>query len=81
MKTVFHKLVATCKLILIFLALTFFFYGLIVWIGDQVYNHYRYDDPKGRAVKVDQPLEVTRTGGADLEALKNRLLFYYWFGE
>lgn len=80
MNTGFQKLIGTFKLILVFAVLTLFFYGVIVWIGDQVYDNYRYDDPKGRAVKVDQPVELTNSI-IDLESLKNRLLFYYWFGE
>ncbi|GAA0364028.1 DUF4227 family protein [Bacillus horti] len=80
MKPLFHKVGGMLKLVIIFIALTFFFYGMIVWIGDQVYKNYRYDGPKGRAIKVVQQVEQPNQYSG-MEFFLERLRFYYWFGE
>jgi hypothetical protein len=73
------KLWDICKLLLIFTTLTIFFYGLILWIGDRVEQINRDDNPNGRAVKVIQTFDHPSLN--TIEDFKNRLFFYYWFGE
>jgi hypothetical protein len=74
-----RKLIDVCKLMIIFTTLTLFFYGMIVWTVEKIEPHQRYETPKGKATKVFQFQEVTSL--ENIEQFKNRLLFYYWFGE
>jgi hypothetical protein len=73
------KLLEIGKIFIIFTTLTIFFYGLILWIGDKVEQINRDEDPKGRAVKVSQIIDHPSMN--NIEDFKNRLYFYYWFGE
>lgn len=67
------------KLIIVFATLTFFFYGFITWAADKVERYQRGDHPKGKAVKVFHAPEQETSGS--VQEFKDRLLFYYWFGE
>lgn len=79
MRFQFRKMMDFCKVLLIFLSLTVFFYGLILWVGDRVEQNQRFENPKGKAIKVfysiDQPTMST------FDDYKKRLFLYYWFGE
>lgn len=79
MKVQFQKVMDLCKVLIIFLTLTVFFYGLILWIGDRVEQNQRFESPKGKAIKVfyaiDQPTMLT------FDDYRKRLFFYYRFGE
>jgi len=74
-----QKMLDICKLLLVFTTLTLFFYGMIVWVVEKIEPPHRYNQPKGKAVKVLQfeNLPVMK----NMDDFKNRLLFYYWFGE
>ncbi|WP_202076813.1 DUF4227 family protein [Caldalkalibacillus salinus] len=73
-----REVVRLCQLLVIFTTLTLLFYGGIVWIGGLVEENYREDGPRGRAVKVfDADGEMLTT----LHDVKQRLMFYYWYGE
>lgn len=67
------------KMLIIFTTLTFFFYGFITWAADKVEQYQRGDHPKGKAVKVFHFLEQETLNS--VQEFKDRLLFYYWFGE
>jgi hypothetical protein len=85
MRLQFHKLMDICKLLIIFMTLTIFFYGLIIWVVEKVEPHQRYETPKGRAIKVIQvgehPIIEEYPTMNSIDEFKNRLFFYYWFGE
>lgn len=74
-----NKLIDVCKLLTIFITLTIFFYGFISWAADKVDHYQRGDHPKGKATKVVQYMEQEAL--IPLKDFKDRLLFYYWFGE
>jgi Fe2+ transport system protein B len=64
------------KVFLLFTGCTIFFYYGIIWISQEYQNyHYRYEKPKGSAVKVFQSVE------ADHVNWKDRLLLFYLDGE
>ncbi|EGL82485.1 hypothetical protein CathTA2_2024 [Caldalkalibacillus thermarum TA2.A1] len=73
------RLMDVIKIITVFVALTLFFYVMIVWVADALEEHSEEDRPKGRAVKV-----FNSQREASLETIhdvKDRLMFFYWFGE
>lgn len=79
MRQQFVKIVSICKLMLLFVSLTGVFYGAILWISEHVQQNYRYEEPKGRSVPVlfqDSTVHLT-----SIQDIKNRLLFFYRFGE
>lgn len=63
------------KVFLLFVGCTLLFYYSIVWISQEYENFHRYDEPKGRAMKVVKMEEESNV------SLLDRLLFYYYFGE
>lgn len=77
MRKQFRNLMDICKLLLIFVTLTFIFYGVIVWINDKIEPQHRYEEPRGRAVKVVQMEEESTL----LYDFKERLLLFYQIGE
>ncbi|MCT8138792.1 YqzK family protein [Anaerobacillus sp. CMMVII] len=66
----------TIRVFLLFMGCTVLFYYGILWVSQEYESYHRYDEPKGRAVKVVQMNEpVDRNGFLD------RLMFFYHFGE
>jgi hypothetical protein len=66
----------TIRVFLLFLGCTLLFYYGILWVSQEYESYHRYDEPKGRAVKVVQMNEnIERTGPLQ------RLMFFYHFGE
>ncbi|HHY22267.1 MAG TPA: YqzK family protein [Bacilli bacterium] len=66
----------TLKVFVLFTGCTLLFYYGILWISAEYESYHRYDEPKGKAVKVMQMIEEEE-GAAFLP----RLLFFYHFGE
>ena len=67
----------TIRVFIIFIGCTLIFYYGILWVSQEYESYHRYDEPKGRAVKVVQmdsihPEKVT---------FMDRLLFFYHYGE
>ena len=79
MNYIWSKLGEVVKLVIIFTTLTLFFYGFITWAADKVEQYQRGDHPKGRAVKVVQFIEQEAL--LSVQEFKDRILFYYWYGE
>lgn len=66
----------TFKVFLLFMGCTLLFYYGILWVSNEYDRYHRYDEPKGRAVKVFQmDTEVEE------QTFIHRLLFFYHFGE
>jgi hypothetical protein len=76
MRELWVKGVELIKFMLVFTVLTLFFYGVIVWIAEQIEIYHQEEEPRGRAVKV-----IDQTDLQHFDDVKNRLMFYYWFGE
>lgn len=65
----------TIKVFLLFVTCTLLFYYGILWVSNEYDSYHRYDEPKGRAVKVVQMEDDIDQHWLD------RLLFYYHYGE
>lgn len=72
----FEMIWNTIKVFILFVGCTLIFYYGILWVSEEYESYHRYDEPKGRAVKVMQPMD-TEEGPSWLD----RLIFYYHFGE
>ncbi|WP_025026161.1 YqzK family protein [Caldalkalibacillus mannanilyticus] len=79
MNTQLHKFIDVCKLLVIFITLTLLFYGMIIWVVEKIEPHHRYNQPKGKAVKVFQMDSLPTLNSA--KDYRDRLLFFYWYGE
>lgn len=66
----------TLKVFIIFVGSTLLFYYVILWVSNEYENYHRYDEPKGRAVKVVQMMHQEEESH-----WLDRLLFYYHYGE
>lgn len=66
----------TIKVFLLFTGCTLLFYYGILWVSHEYDSYHRYDEPKGKAVKVFQV-----ESGSDENTFIDRLLFFYYFGE
>ncbi|MFN7253078.1 MAG: YqzK family protein [Anaerobacillus sp.] len=66
----------TIRVFLLFMGCTLLFYYGILWVSQEYESYHRYDEPKGRAVKV-----VQMSDNIDKNQLLDRLLFFYHFGE
>ncbi|OIJ15943.1 hypothetical protein BKP35_02865 [Anaerobacillus arseniciselenatis] len=66
----------TFRVFLLFLGCTLLFYYGILWVSQEYESYHRYDEPKGRAVKVVQMEEPQQSSG-----MLDRLMFFYHFGE
>lgn len=66
------------KLLLIFIVLTTIFYGFIVWMAEIVAPHQQNDAPRGKVIKVHTEANEAPQYVHDF---KERLMFFYWFGE
>lgn len=72
------KVADMTKVLLVFVMLTIIFYGLIVWVTDQLDSRYQ-DGPHGKSVKVyDMSVE---NGMRNISDVQHRLQFFYWYGE
>ena len=67
----------TIKVFLLFMGCTLLFYYGILWVSNEYDRYHRYDEPKGRAVKVFQ-MEAAEV---EEQRFIERLLFFYHFGE
>lgn len=65
----------TLKVFVLFTGCTLLFYYGILWISAEYEGYHRYDEPKGKAVKVMQMIEEEEA------TFLPRLLFFYHFGE
>lgn len=66
----------TLKVFILFVGCTLLFYYGILWVSEEYESYHRYDEPKGRAVKVfQQEAEIKESHWVD------RLLFFYHYGE
>lgn len=66
----------TMKVFVLFVGCTVLFYYALMWVNQEYAGYHKYDQPKGRAVKVYQP--------ADQNASFNwlhRLELFYQSGE
>ncbi|OIJ10733.1 hypothetical protein BKP37_17510 [Anaerobacillus alkalilacustris] len=66
----------TIRVFLLFMGCTLLFYYGILWVSQEYQSYHRYDEPKGRAIKVVQMNEHQQQDG-----FLNRLMFFYQFGE
>ncbi|UOE96123.1 MULTISPECIES: YqzK family protein [Bacillaceae] len=66
----------TVKVFIVFMGCTLIFYYGILWVSKEYESYHRYDEPKGRAVKVVQMDEHQ-----PLPEWVERLMFFYHFGE
>lgn len=66
----------TIRVFLLFMGCTLLFYYGILWVSQEYQSYHRYDEPKGRAIKVVQMNEQQQQDG-----FLNRLMFFYQFGE
>ena len=74
MRNWFNFIWSTFKVFILFMGCTLLFYYGILWVSEEYESYHRYDEPKGRAVKVFQMQE-------EEPAWLDRLLFFYHFGE
>ncbi|WP_017728163.1 YqzK family protein [Halalkalibacterium ligniniphilum] len=75
MKSLLTVVFQTIKVFLIFMGCTLLFYYGILWISAEYESYHRYDEPKGKAVKViKMETEEERT-------MVDRLMLFYHFGE
>ncbi|MDQ0339156.1 membrane-bound ClpP family serine protease [Caldalkalibacillus uzonensis] len=79
MRESYMRLVDVIKIMAVFAALTLFFYVIIVWVADALEQHSEEERPKGRAVKVFDPQREESM--QSFHDVKQRLMFFYWFGE
>ena len=70
----FRFMLNTLKVFILFMGCTLLFYYGILWVSEEYESYHRYDEPKGRAVKVFQ-MEETDSSWID------RLFFFYQYGE
>ncbi|WP_181419258.1 DUF4227 family protein [Aneurinibacillus soli] len=66
------------KLLLIFMACTFIFYQLFLYMNDVIKPAQPYQEPDGKAVKAMKSLGGTGSVYADT---KRRLFDFYYYGE
>lgn len=66
------------KLLLIFIACTFIFYKLFLYMNDIIKPAQPYREPEGKAVKVMKPVGGAEQVYADA---KRRLFDFYYYGE
>ncbi|WP_216830460.1 YqzK family protein [Alkalihalobacterium elongatum] len=76
MKTWLDAIWNTLKVFVLFMGCTLLFYYGILWVSEEYESYHRYDEPKGRAVKVIQMEQVN-----EQPTWVDRLLFFYHFGE
>lgn len=84
MKAQWTKMLEIIKLLLVFAALTLLFYGMIIWIVDYWEDRQLDEQPKGKVVTVFEHIGTERDSGEitrHVRDMKDRLLFFYWFGE
>ncbi|ADC50998.1 MULTISPECIES: YqzK family protein [Alkalihalophilus] len=76
MKQWFLLVLQSIKVFLLFIGCTVLFYYGILWVSAEYESYHRYDEPKGKAVKVmsyeSNEIEMTWV---------DRLMMYYHFGE
>lgn len=65
----------TIKVFIIFVGCTLLFYYAILLVSNEYESYHRYDEPKGRAVKVIQTNRENESTWLD------RLIFFYQNGE
>lgn len=78
MVTELEKVMGILKLLLVFITLTAMFYGVILWVEDQVERNFQ-NEPRGRAVKVQQTYDTQEVDV--LTQAKQRLYLFYQMGE
>lgn len=66
----------TIRVFLLFIGCTILFYYGILWVSQEYESYHRYDEPKGRAVKVVQMDDQLHQN-----SFIDRLIFFYQFGE
>lgn len=66
----------TIRVFLLFMGCTLLFYYGILWVSQEYESYHRYDEPKGRAIKVVQMNEPV-----ERNAFLERLILFYRFGE
>ncbi|MCM3714840.1 YqzK family protein [Alkalihalobacillus oceani] len=76
MKTWFQAVIQTLKVFLLFMGCTLLFYYGILWVSQEYESYHRYDEPKGKAIKVFH-MENDNGSSSWIE----RLLLFYLEGE
>ncbi len=71
-----RKWIERGKFVALFLFFTFVLYHFLQFMEEWMAPTYRYQAPSGKAAEVMAP-EL----GAESASMKDRLFFYYWFGE
>ncbi|GAB7386192.1 hypothetical protein BSNK01_00270 [Bacillaceae bacterium] len=74
-----RRLFEYVKLMLFFLLCTFIFYGVIQFLSDVIEPVNPYKKPEGKAVKVFSFDEASAE--SSLDWYRERLFFFYWYGE
>ncbi|MCM3760342.1 YqzK family protein [Alkalihalobacillus oceani] len=76
MKTWFQAVIQTLKVFLLFMGCTLLFYYGILWVSQEYESYHRYDEPKGKAIKV-----FHMENGSGSSSWIERLLLFYQEGE
>lgn len=83
-----RRLLEGVKLLLLFVVCTFVFYSVVSFFTEVIQPADPYRKPEGKAVKVTsfyyQGVEnfyYQETEASEWDWFKNRLMFYYWYGE
>lgn len=61
----------TLKVFILFTGCTILFYYAIMWVSEEYENNHKYDEPKGRAIKV-----VSNSIDKEYDWYERLLLFY-----
>lgn len=73
-----RKLIERIKFMLIFIILTYFIYHLVGAVTSWIQPTDPYKQPIGRAVKV---FNTTSDMNGNSVTARDRLAFFYWYGE
>lgn len=75
-----RKLMEGLKYLLIFLVCTMIFYGIVSFFAEVIRPADPYQKPEGKAIKVDR-WYMEEEPQSDWDWFRERLMFYYWYGE
>jgi hypothetical protein len=73
----FRKWLRRARAVAFFLVLTWFLYHVFQWMSDRLVPDTRFGEPDGRAIKANA---VQAVAGGEA-GFRERLRFFYWYGE